>query len=239
MMDIRGWTPFSLLDYPGKLACVVFCGSCNFHCPYCQNPALVLCPESQPLFSEQNIINFLEARIGKLDAVVLSAGEPTIHKTLPKFMARVKALGFMVKLDTNGSRPAMIKTCHERGLLDALGIDYKAPAAKYADLTDCKTDGLADKIRASLRYAVEHGLELDVRTTVHRSLLSADELRQMRCELDELGVGAWSLQQFNRVEIIDGSLLEEPSYSDDELQAIAEDLGNTTVRGAGFLARTG
>ncbi len=239
IMDIRGWTPLSLLDYPGKLACVVFCGGCNFRCGYCHNPVLVLGPESQPLFSEQKILNFLKIRAGKLDAVVLSGGEPTIHGDLPQFMAQIKALGFMVKLDTNGSRPAMIKTCHEQGLLDTVGIDYKAPAARYTELVGCKSKGLADKVRASLRYAVEHGLELDVRTTVHRSLLSVDELRQMRRELDELGVGAWSLQQFSPGEIIDDSLLDQPSYSDDELQAIAESLGNTTVRGAGLLARTG
>ena len=231
-MDIRGLTQFSLLDYPGRLACVVFCGGCNFRCGYCQNPYLVLYPETQPSLTPEAILDFLKSRVGKLDGVVISGGEPTIHRSLPEFMARAKAMGFLVRLDTNGSNPTLVRKAHEAGVLDSLGIDYKAPLARYQEVSVCPKANIAEKVSETIRYAVAHRLNLDVRTTVHRQLLSPADLAQMRRELDELGVGGWHLQQFHPVEIIDERLLREPTYSDAELKAMAASLGpHTRLRG--------
>ncbi len=232
-MDIRGLTKFSLLDYPGHLACVVFCGGCNFRCGYCQNPYLVLYPETQPLITTEAMFEFLESRRGKLDGVVISGGEPTIHKDLPEFMAKVKEMGYLVRLDTNGSHPQTVIDCHRRGILDSLGVDYKAPISRYNEIAVCRVNDLAYRVRDVLSYAVENKIDLDVRTTVHRFLLSELDLRRMREELDELGVGLWHLQQFHPVELIDESLLERETYTDEELKAIAAALHDTTARGIG------
>ncbi len=231
-MEIRGLTQFSLLDYPGRLACVIFCGGCNFRCGYCQNPYLVLYPETQPLIAEEAIIEFLASRQGKLDGVVISGGEPTTRKALSEFMATIKEMGFLVRLDTNGSAPEMIESTHQRGLLDSLGVDYKAPLARYNEIAVCKTPELGQKVQRTLSYAVSNGIDLDVRTTVHKFLLSLEDLQTMRRELDEIGVTTWHLQQFHKVELIDESLLERETYSDAELKEIAESLGpHTHARG--------
>lgn len=230
-MQIRGLTQFSLLDFPGHIACVVFCGGCNFRCPYCQNPYLVLYPETQPLIVEEEFFDFLNRRRGKLDGVVISGGEPTTRPPLLDFTERIKAMGFLVRLDTNGSRPDIIEICCRRHLIDSLGIDYKGPAARYNDIALAAVDDLADKVRRTINLAREYDIDLDIRTTIHRALLSPEDMKQMRRELDDMGVGTWYLQQFHRVEIIDESLLEEPTYTDDELTAIAAEMDNVQVRG--------
>ncbi|MFA6714325.1 MAG: radical SAM protein, partial [Victivallaceae bacterium] len=111
-MNIRGIRRFSLVDFPGKMACVVFVGDCNFRCAYCHNPCLVFDPESQPLISEDEFFGFLEKRRGKLDGVVISGGEPTLQKNLLPFVKKIKAMDFLVKLDTNGSLPEKVFAIH-------------------------------------------------------------------------------------------------------------------------------
>lgn len=232
-LDIRGLTQFTTLDYPGKLACVLFCGGCNLRCGYCHNPYLVLEPESQPRLPESEVLEFLRRRQGKLDAVVISGGEPTMRKALVEFAVAVKGLGFLIRIDTNGSNPKVIEACHRAARLDALGIDYKAPAARYQEVAVSISPALARNVRQVIEYALAHGIELEVRTTVHRSLLSPDDLRGMRAELDEMGVGNWYLQQFHPVETIDEGLTSTATYADEELVDLAKELGNTRVRGVG------
>ncbi|OGV39335.1 MAG: anaerobic ribonucleoside-triphosphate reductase activating protein [Lentisphaerae bacterium GWF2_45_14] len=230
-MNIRGFQRFTLVDFPGKMACVVFVGECNFRCGYCHNPCLVFDPESQPLISEDEIVSFLERRKGKLDGVVVSGGEPSLRNGLEEFMAKVKRHGFLVKLDTNGSNPERVIAAHRDGLIDALGIDYKAPSLKYNQIANCCTKDLSSKVRRLIKYAVENDIFIDVRTTVHRTLLSMDDLAEMRTELDSLGLKNWTLQQFNPVEVIDDKLLTSKTYSDTELVEISSSLPNTRVRG--------
>ncbi|MDP6449201.1 MAG: anaerobic ribonucleoside-triphosphate reductase activating protein [Lentisphaeria bacterium] len=230
-LDIRGLTPFTTLDYPGKLACVLFCAGCNLRCGYCQNPALVLDPESQPRIREEEVLAFLRQRRGKLDAVVISGGEPTIHVRLPAFMVAVKALGFLVRLDTNGTNPKMIRACHQAGVLDSLGIDYKAPAARYHEVSASTSLPVWRNVNESISFAVNQRIDLDIRTTVHCAILPPEDLRLMREELDSLGVRQWFLQQFHAVETIDETLHDTPTYSDEELLEIAVALPNTEVRG--------
>lgn len=231
-MNIRGLQRFTLVDYPGKLACIVFVGECNFRCPYCHNPCLVFDPESQPLISEEELFGFLEKRRGKLDGVVISGGEPSLRCVLEDFARRVKEMGFLVKIDTNGSTPDKIIEMHKEGLVDALGIDYKAPAELYNIIARNRTDGLAGRVNKLIRYAVLNNIPVDIRTTVHKSLLSPEHLKQMRIELDTLGIDQWTLQQFHPTEIIDDDLLEQPTYTDHELLTISKDIGgNTKVRG--------
>lgn len=231
-MDIRGLTKFSLIDFPGKLACILYAGGCNFRCPYCHNPHLVLDPEIQPQLSDQFIFGFLENRKGKLEGVVLSGGEPSNHPGLVRFSEKIKALGYLIKIDTNGSNPDAIADAHGKGLVDALGIDYKTTASSYCDLTKCKNDKVSGLVQKTISYAIDNNIAIDTRTTVHKKLHSPEILTQMREELNGLGVSAWTLQQFHAAEILDDDLAGNPTYSDAELIGIARNLGNhTRVRG--------
>lgn len=231
-MDIRGLTKFSLIDFPGKLACILYAGGCNFRCPYCHNPHLVMDPESQPQLSDQFIFGFLENRKGKLEGVVLSGGEPSNHPGLVSFSEKIKALGYLIKVDTNGSNPDAIADAHAKGLVDALGIDYKTTASLYGVLSKCKIDNIAGLVQKTISHAIGNNISVDTRTTVHKKLHTPEILMQMREELNSLGVSAWTLQQFHPAEIIDDTLTGEPTYSDAELVGIARSLGNhTRVRG--------
>jgi pyruvate formate lyase activating enzyme len=224
---------FSLVDYPGKLSCVLFTGGCNFRCPYCQNPYLVIYEMTQPKISEREVFAFLESRKRKLDAVVISGGEPTLRGgAVAKFAEKVKDMGYLVKLDTNSSFPDKVIEMVDDGLVDMLGIDYKAPAAKYAEVAGVKIDDLAARVAKLIRHALDKNIPCDIRTTVHKRYHSESDLRTMRDELNELNVGKWCLQQFHKVEVIDETLLDEPTYTDTELQTIADNLGNGTyIRG--------
>lgn len=228
-MDIRGITKFSLVDFPGKISCIIFAGQCNFRCPYCQNPYLVLYYDTQPKISEKKIFDFLSSRLGKLDGIVISGGEPTVHKSLEKFTRKIKKMGFAVKLDTNGSNPDLVIRMCEDGLVDMLGIDFKADEANYQKVAASKLKNLSLKVKKLIKYAVDHSIPYDIRTTVHKKLLPEESLKNMRAELDGLGVENWALQQFNnKAEIIDESLLDIDTYTDLELFAISKRLGGKT-----------
>ena len=232
-MNFRGMAKFSLVDYPGKLSCILFTGGCNLRCPYCHNPYLVVYEKTQPKISEREIFDFLESRRRKLDAVVISGGEPTLRgDAVARFAEKVKQMGFLVKLDTNGTFPEKAIDMIDEGLLDMLGVDYKAPAAKYAEVSGVKLTDLHDRVSKLIRHIISKNVPRDIRTTVHKKYLSFDDLKTMRSELYEMGVDEWVLQQFHKTEVIDESLLDESTYTDRELQAFADKLGpSTNVRG--------
>lgn len=229
-MNIRGVQKLTLVDYPGKLAAIFFTGGCNFRCPYCHNPCLVLDPESQPLVDRTEFETFLAGRRGKLDGVVFSGGEPTLQPDLGEYAALARSLGFAVKIDTNGSRPEVIEKIISAGNLDMLAVDYKAPAARCRELTGSGDPELAEKVRRTITLAIANSLELDVRTTVHRRLLSEEDLRTMAEELKTLGVKKWMLQEFRGEDILDDELRNFPTWTPEELAAIAAGLGDGFAR---------
>ena len=112
-MNIHGFITLTLLDYPEHLAASVFLGSCNLRCPFCQNGNLVLSPENEPSISEEEVLAFLKKRSGILEGVCISGGEPTLYRELPDFISKIKALGYLVKLDTNGTNPEMLRFLYE------------------------------------------------------------------------------------------------------------------------------
>jgi len=217
-----------LVDFPGKICCIIFVGNCNFRCPYCHNPYLVLHYDTQPQIQRKEIYNFLKNRKGKLDGVVLSGGEPAMYPGIADFAENIKKMGFLFKLDTNGSFPDRVITMCENGLIDMLGIDYKTSEAVYNDIALSNIDRLAEKVKKLIRYAGDNNISCDIRTTVHKKFHSENLLKIMRSELDLLGVKNWTLQQFHHAEIIDESLLDEKTYSDVELIKIVERLGTNT-----------
>lgn len=137
-MQIGGLQKFSLLDYPGKISAVVFTQGCNFRCPYCHNPELVDPARYQECLPEEEIFSFLETRRGKLEAVTVTGGEPTLQKSLAPFLRRIKDMGFLVKLDTNGSRPDVLEELLRQKLIDYIAMDIKAPLEKYEAVTGWK-----------------------------------------------------------------------------------------------------
>lgn len=235
-MDLRGFAKFSLVDYPGRISSIVFAGGCNLRCPFCHNPCLVLDPTSQPRVTEREFFKFLAARKGLLEGVVVSGGEPTLQKDLPDFLAGIKERGFLVKLDTNGTRPEVLEALLDKHLIDDIGIDYKVPAARYTEVAADPAQGqeFAAKVAASIKLALASGIVPDIRTTVHRAMLAPEDLETMWSELAALGVRRWYLQQFNPVEVLADGLEKLETYADSELARIAHSLdagGKVRVRG--------
>lgn len=149
-MKILGLQKLTLLDFPGRVAAIVFTGGCNFRCPFCQNSSLVLAPQSVPEISEDEFRQFLRKRRGLLDGICVTGGEPTLHADLPEFLASIKDAGYLVKLDTNGTNPDMLQALLADGLLDYVAMDIKAGPENYARVCGLSTlsDASADSASA-------------------------------------------------------------------------------------------
>jgi len=176
-MEIGGLQKTTLIDYPGKIATTVFLMGCNFRCPFCYSTELVLPAKmkNQPKISQADFFNFLKRKKDLLDGVVVCGGEPTIHQDLPEFVKEIKKLGFLVKLDTNGSNPEMLEKLIRRELLDYIAMDIKAPKEKYDFLSGAK-DSVA-KIERSINLLKKEKIEYEFRTTVAPGLLKEDILK--------------------------------------------------------------
>ena len=167
-MLIGGFQKLTLIDFPGKLAAIVFTSGCSFRCPFCYNPELVL-PEkikSQPKIPEKDILDFLKEREGLLEGLVITGGEPTIHEDLPEFIKKIKKMGYSVKLDTNGSNPKMLKDLIGKKLIDYVAMDIKAPLKEkdYNKATGVK--GALSKVKKSIKIIQNSGIDYEFRTTV-------------------------------------------------------------------------
>lgn len=175
-MIIGGLQKITLLDYPNKIAATVFLAGCNFRCPFCYNPELVLpqiIKKSQKI-SERSFFSFLKERKELLDGVVVCGGEPTIHKDLPLFIKKIKKLGFAVKLDTNGSNPEMLKKLLQQKLIDYVAMDVKAPKEKYKEITGGKAN--VKEIEESIEILKSDKIDYEFRTTVVPTLLSKEDI---------------------------------------------------------------
>ncbi len=165
-MIIAGLQKTTLIDYPGKIACVVFLAGCNFRCPWCYSAELVLPAKivEQPRILEKDFFDFLIERKGKLEGVVICGGEPTINNDLRQFIEKIKNLGYFVKLDTNGSNPAILKDLVKTNLIDYVAMDIKGPAGVYEKIM---TEGITiGKIKESVEFLKTGKLDFEFRTTV-------------------------------------------------------------------------
>lgn len=188
-MLIGGLQKLTLIDYPGKLACTVFCMGCNFRCPFCYSSELIL-PEKmkkQPKISEDYLFDFLKKRKGLLEGVVLCGGEPTVSKDLPDLVKRIKNLGYLVKLDTNGSNPSLLEGLIEKNLIDYVALDVKAPKEKYLKIIgmEAQFSGLKSNfwkeriiknIEKSINLLKEGKIDYEFRTTVIPTLLEKEDI---------------------------------------------------------------
>lgn len=181
MMEIGGLEKSTLIDYPGRIAATVFLIGCNFRCPFCYSSELVL-PEKiklQPRMSEKVFFNFLKERQGLIDGVVICGGEPTLQKDLPGFIKKIKSLGYLVKLDTNGFNPEMLGKLIENGLLDYIAMDVKAPLEeeKYNEAAGVKVN--LGKIKRSIGLIKGSGVDYEFRTTVIPTIHVREDIVQI------------------------------------------------------------
>jgi len=176
-MRIGGFQKFSLIDYPGKISCIIFTQGCNFRCFYCHNPELVYPHLFETPLAEEEIVDFLKRRKKQLEAIVISGGEPTIQEDLVPFLKMVKTLGYAVKLDTNGSNPLVIRELVKRKLVDYIAMDIKAPLKKYQDLVKVKVN--LSRIKESIEIIENSSVEYEFRTTYIPSFLTSKDLLEI------------------------------------------------------------
>jgi pyruvate formate lyase activating enzyme len=219
-MKIGGLQRVSLIDYPGAICAVVFTQGCNFRCAYCHNPELVDPALFHPALDESEFFDFLRARKGKLDAVVITGGEPTLHGDLDSFIGRIKKLGYAVKLDTNGSHPRAVKALLDKKLLDYIAMDVKAPFERYEEIvrTNVDTNGIQETIGLILEAKIPH----EFRTTVVRSQLKEKDIRKIAGQI--AGADRYVLQKFTPSKTLKEGFSTEKSYSDEELEKIKQSL---------------
>lgn len=205
-----------MIDYPGKISAIVFTQGCNFRCPYCHNPELV----DPHLFSEQidpdDIFAFLEKRKGKLDAVVITGGEPTIHKDLPIFAQRIKDMGYLVKVDTNGTNPDILRDIISRGSVDYIAMDLKAPIEKYEHVVKVQVN--KDAIATSVSMILDSGVDYEFRTTLVRGLLIPDDILKIGDMIR--GARQYVLQKFVSSKHLDKDFITAECFSDQTLAGL-------------------
>lgn len=192
-MKICGLNKTTLLDYPGKVAATVFLGGCNLCCPFCQNGGLVLHPDREPKIDEEELFVFLRRRQGILDGVCISGGEPTLARDLPQLLQRIKSLGYLVKLDTNGTRPKVIKQLLEQRLVDHIAMDIKSSPDNYGKVTGICHINL-EEIQESIHLIMEMAPDYEFRTTVVKELHDRTDFEQISQWLK--GAKAYYLQAY-------------------------------------------
>lgn len=214
-MQIGGLIKLSLIDYPGKPSAVVFTQGCNFRCPFCHNKDLVVPECFDAPIPEEDVLEFLEKRRNLLEGVVISGGEPTIQEDLTDFLTKIKAKGFDVKLDTNGSQPHVLMTLIAEGLVNFIAMDIKAPPEKYSKMTGGWDD--FEAIQESVALIKNSGIEHEFRTTMVKTLLGAKDIPLMA------GIAGdprnYKLQNFAaRESLITPALAGRGAFSDEEFQ---------------------
>ncbi len=176
-MKIGGLLRFSLIDYPKKIAAVIFTQGCNFRCSYCHNPELVIPQQFKTPLPEGKVLAFLEKRKNQLEGVVISGGEPTVQKDLLSFLQKIRLMGYAIKLDTNGSHPEVLQEAIDRKLVDCVAMDIKAPLEKYCLVTQSRD--YAENIKKSIDVIITSSLPHEFRTTYVQSLLSSEDIPKM------------------------------------------------------------
>lgn len=210
-MEIRGFQRLSLIDFPGKVSSVVFTPGCNLRCPFCYNRELVLNPNSLPLTSEKYFFDFLGKRKGLLDGVVVSGGEPTLQSDLVEFLGEIKSLGFLTKLDTNGTNYESLKKLIDGRLVDYVAMDVKEIKSQKSKIKSAEgkfriySKSQAKEVEKSVDFLKEGNVDYEFRTTVVPGIHTLDVLEKMAKELS--GAKKWFLQPFQPIDCL------EPSFS--------------------------
>ena len=222
-MLIGGLQKLTLIDYPSKVAAIIFTIGCNFRCRYCYNTRLVdpKLFREEDVISEEEVFSFLKNRVDKLDAVVVTGGEPTLHKDLDVFISKIKKLGFLVKLDSNGTNPEVLQSLIDKKLVDYIAMDIKNDFENYEKIVNVKLD--ISKIKESIKVIMNSGIDYEFRTTAAPGVTKEDILN-----IAEYIKGAkkYYLQVFQEMDVIDNSCKKEDRLSEDDLKEIAEKIKN-------------
>ena len=208
-MIIGGLLKNTLIDYPGKLSCGIFLSGCNFDCPYCHNPHLAKgCSMPFAESDPQNFYRFIENRKGFLDGVVISGGEPTLQKDLFDLCAHIKQMGYSVKLDTNGSRPEVIKRLIAEGVVDYIAMDLKTDPLKYA--TYIQPNCNVSAIISSIEIIMASSTAYEFRTTCVKPIVTEEVIENI-CRLIE-GADLYALQRFHKSEMLHPDFFKDANY---------------------------
>jgi len=227
-MIIGGLEKLTLLDYPEHLAAIIFTQGCNFRCHFCYNPMLVLPREGgdeknkkEKGFSQlslKNLFLFLSERFGRLEGVVITGGEPTLHPDLPSFIKKIKKIGYRVKLDTNGTNPLMLAQLIKAKLIDYIAMDIKAPFFKYQTVVGVPVD--CNNLQKSVKIIMTSGLPYEFRTTVVPGLLQLDDFTAMGESIK--GANKWYLQRFKSdTDLVDAGYQAQAAYTLKEMASFA------------------
>ena len=215
-MKIGGLIKTSLIEYPGRISAVIFTQGCNFRCPYCHNPELVDPALFNTPIAESEIFDFLERRKKYLEAIVITGGEPCLQKDLIDFIRRVKDMGYLVKLETNGSLPEVISQITEKGIVDFISMDVKGPLDKYSIIAGVKVD--ISKIKESIDLIISSDIDSEFQTTVVKSMLEKEDFEKIGSLIE--GAKIYTLQKFVPSKTLNPAFLDEKTYSDEELEEI-------------------
>ena len=214
--------PFTVVDYPGHVACTIFTAGCNLRCPYCHNADLIT-PTTPSNLDETAFLTFLKERKGLLTGVCITGGEPTLHDLTP-LLEKIKAEGYNIKLDTNGTRPERWIPWVQEGLIDYVAMDIKVPLEVYNRMGASKTD--IEKIAQSVRHLLSHSFPYEFRTTIHPNWLSEKDIRRIGTWLS--GAKRLALQPFIFSEkVLDPASCKGMGYTDEDLQTFKDILSQT------------
>ena len=196
-MEIKGFIDLSFVDWDGKLSCVIFLPNCNFRCPFCHNTTLVLHPEGGETISFERVEHYLKKQRGWIDGVCITGGEPTLHRDLPDLCSKLKEMGFLVKVDTNGTNPLMMKELMDGGLIDYIAMDIKAPLTveKYSRAAGINAEKLLGKVKETIRILLESKMDYEFRSTVVPTLHEEEDIKEI-CD-GVKGCKKYVLQKFD------------------------------------------
>jgi len=218
MIKIGGLQKVTLIDYPGHLAATLFLAGCNFRCGFCHNPDLVEIKHGQDFIAAKEILDFLQKRKGLLDAVCISGGEPLIQPELKNFLSEIKALGYLIKLDTNGFNPVFLKDLIAQKLIDYIAMDIKVSIGRYQAVTNIKSD--FKNIEESIQLILAGNLPYEFRTTVlpkFHNLKEMEKIGQMIA-----GAANYYLQNFRNQKTLDPVFAKEPAFTVSELEKLKQ-----------------
>ncbi len=229
-MHFYGFQKMTLLDYPGKVACTLFTGGCQFRCPFCHNASLITGKLPDRFYTEEEIVSFLEKRRGLLDGVCITGGEPLLQEDLLPFLRRIRAMGYAVKLDTNGGFPARLRAAIDAGVLDYVAMDLKNCREKYGQTIGISGYDTAP-IAESISLLLEERVEYEFRTTVAEPLHTVCDIASAAAWIH--GARRYFLQQFeDSGDLIGKGLMpcsEETLHAMQEAASIS--VQNTQLRG--------
>ena len=217
-MKIKGMIEASFLDWDGKIVTTLFVPKCNFRCPYCQNWELIEHPENFEEIDFERIKKFLLSHKDFIDGVCVTGGEPTIYEDLPDFIKKIKELGFLVKLDTNGSKPRMIKKLIDEKLVDYIAMDMKAPFEKYDAAGGVKVD--VESIKRSIEIIMNSKIEYEFRTTAVPGITDESDIENIAASVR--GAKKYVLQQFIPKNAMDEKLRNITPYKKDVFEKMME-----------------